>query len=298
MRKILNFGSLNLDYVYSVDRIVTQGETISSNTMNIFCGGKGLNQSCAAARAGAEVYHAGMYGADDGKMLMDALNMANVKTQYVKALDGPSGHAIIQVDSKGQNCIIICGGANVKLTEEYADEVLDNFGNGDILLLQNEINQIPYIMKKARERGMKIAFNPSPINEKIAQYPLELVDIFILNEVEGAELSGESEPEKICDKLLQRFPNAEIVLTLGKNGCIYCSRDIRITQKAFAVKAVDTTAAGDTFTGYYLAAAVLGFDHKKALERASAASAIAVTKNGACNSIPDKGQVDNFLGNC
>lgn len=295
MKGIVNFGALNLDFVYSVDKIVKPGETISSNTLKTFCGGKGLNQSAAIAKAGGIVYHAGRYGKNDGKILADTLLSASVKTIYLETEEGPSGHAIIQVDANGQNCIMLYGGANQTFTEKYVDRVLEKFGADDILLVQNEINIIPYIIKKAKERGMTIAFNPSPMDEKISAYPLELIDIFILNEIEGSELTGESRPEDICDKLLELFPKAEIVLTLGKQGCVYCKGDVRIEQETYSVAVVDTTAAGDTFTGYYLASRISGDEPGEAIRIATAAASLAVTKAGAFDSIPYLCEVETFM---
>lgn len=295
MKRIVNFGSLNLDYVYSVDRIVQPGETISSREMKIFCGGKGLNQSAAITKAGGEVFHAGRYGRNDGRALAEALSSSGVNTLYLEPAEGVSGHAIIQVDSAGQNSILLFGGANQAFTADYIDRVLENFGDGDILLIQNEINLLPYIIRKAKDRNMTIAFNPSPMDEKVKKYPLELVDIFILNEIEGREMTGRTDADDICDTLLEMFQGCEIVLTLGKDGCVYCKGETRLRQDIYKVKAVDTTAAGDTFTGYYLAAMISGMGPATAIKRASAASAIAVGRAGAFSSIPDITEVERFL---
>lgn len=295
MRRVVNFGALNLDFVYSVDKIVEPGETISSKGRNVFCGGKGLNQSVAIAKAGGDVYHAGICGKLDGEMLVNALNSSGAKTLYLKMNDEPSGHAIIQVDSKGQNSILLFGGANMSFTSEYVDSVLKDFGSEDILLIQNEINHLPYIMKKAKERNMTIVFNPSPITEKILEYPLNLVDIFVLNEIEGRLLAGENSAEDICSALLKKFPGSQIVLTLGKDGCIYCSEGIRLQQETFDIKVVDTTAAGDTFTGYYLASVISGNSQNEAIKYACAAASLSVSKAGAFDSIPDKKDVELFI---
>jgi ribokinase len=198
--KILNFGSLNIDYVYSVDHFVEPGETILANDLKTFCGGKGLNQSIAIARAGGEIYHAGCVG-QDGQILLDKLNDHGVNTQYINMLPGPSGHAIIQVNRNGQNCIFLFGGANQKITKAFIDQVLANFEKGDILLLQNEINHMPYIMGEAHKKGLDIALNPSPISRSLVKYPLQFVKYFILNEIEGKKLSGQASPEKIVERI-------------------------------------------------------------------------------------------------
>ena len=164
--RVLNIGSLNIDYVYSVDHIILPGETEATGSRNTFLGGKGMNQSCALAKAGVEVYHGGMIG-EDGRMFLDACKKYGVHDEFIKIVDGPSGHTVIQIDKNAQNSILLFGGANQKMTKEYIDEVLSHFNADDILLLQNEVNLLPYIVDKAYEKGMQIALNPSPFNEKL-----------------------------------------------------------------------------------------------------------------------------------
>ena len=188
--KVLNFGSLNIDYFYKVGHFVQKGETQASDMLNIYGGGKGLNQSVALSRAGAEVYHAGVIGTD-GAFLKEILEEAGVNTTFTQELQNVrTGHAIIQNDSAGDNCIILYGGANQEVTRELVDDVIKEFGSGDWLVLQNEINEIPYIVDKAHEKGMKIVLNPSPVNNKIFEINLSYIDYFILNEGEGQALAG------------------------------------------------------------------------------------------------------------
>lgn len=292
--KILSFGSLNIDKVYKVTDFVHAGETISSLEFNLFPGGKGLNQSIAAARAGAQVYHAGAIGGD-GELLKATLTGAGVHTKHLKTCEAPSGHAIIQVNSKGQNCIIICAGANGQITNEDVDSSMADFERGDILLLQNEINNLPYIMKKGNELGLQIVFNPSPITPELTSYPLEYVDIFIVNEIEGALLSGEKDNDKILEGLASRYPKARILLTLGSDGCMYKDSEQETGFGIFNTKVVDTTAAGDTFCGYFLACICEGKNAADAIRLATAASSIAVSRKGASTSIPDMREVIEFL---
>lgn len=285
--KVLNFGSLNIDYVYQVPHFVRAGETLSSFSRETFCGGKGTNQSIAASKGGAQVWHAGAVGKDDSQMLMDALQEAGVHTEFVKRLDGSSGHAIIQKNPDGQNCILLYGGANQEITKEHVDEVLAHFDRGDFLILQNEINQMPYIMEQAHKRGMQIVLNPSPMNEKILECPLEYVDYFMLNEVEGADICGkEASGEEMLNQLLEKFPGSKVVLTLGEQGSLYGDGKESYQQGIFKVKVADTTAAGDTFTGFFISSLIRGCGVKEALETAAKASAIAVSRNGAGPSIP------------
>ena len=181
--KILNFGSCNIDFVYKLDHIVTIGETETSNSMQVFPGGKGLNQSVALAKAGMEVYHAGCIGTD-GEMLTDVLESNGVDISNIKKVAEKTGHAIIQVSSKGDNSIFLYPGSNAKITEEFVDEVLDKFQKGDMLLLQNEINKIDYIIEKAYKKGMYIIFNPSPYNDEIKNLDFNMLSYIIINEVE------------------------------------------------------------------------------------------------------------------
>ena len=288
--RVLNIGSLNVDYVYTVDHIILPGETEATFSRNIFLGGKGMNQSCALAKAGVEVYHGGLIG-EDGRMFLDACKEYGVRSDFIRIVDGPSGHTIIQIDKNAQNSILLFGGANQKLTKEFIDEVLSHFTSDDILLLQNEVNELPYIVDKAFEKGMQIALNPSPFNEKLDAVDMQKIGIFLLNEVEGFQLTGQQEPEAILAELRQKFPLARIVLTLGKDGAIYADGEQQVFQPIFPVKAVDTTAAGDTFTGYFLAGLAEGLPMAEVLRRSAKASSIAVTRPGAVPSIPTRQEV-------
>lgn len=291
--KILDFGSLNYDYVYGVEHVVVPGETISSRDMEIFCGGKGLNQAIAAARAGAEVYMAGMVG-EDGQLFMDICKENGIDVSYLKQVPGKSGHAIIQLDKNGQNSILLYGGSNRKMTKEYVDEVLTGFSKGDLLLLQNEINMLDYIIDKAYEKGMRILLNPSPYDEKLAACDLTKISVFLINEIEGEQITKEKEPEKMLDVLEEKYPGAGIMLTLGSKGSVYANKGKRYRQDIFKVKAVDTTAAGDTFTGYFAASVLKGMPMEEILRKCAKASAIAVSKKGASDSIPKEEEVDGY----
>jgi ribokinase len=289
--RILNFGSLNIDYVYRLDAFVAPGETKAASSLSVNAGGKGLNQSIALAKAGAKVSHAGKIGAE-GEFLLEALEKSGVDASLVARSKEASGHAIIQVDDEGRNCIIIYGGANRDIDDAYVDRALSGFGAGDLILLQNEIASIPRIMRKAHERGLKIAMNPSPLGPEISGYPLELIDIFIMNEIEAAGLSGQSDPERAASALLAKRPEAKILITLGGDGELYADATTKLRRPAHKVKAVDTTAAGDTFTGYFLAAIGEGMSPDDAIELASKAAAICVTRPGAAPSIPTRAEVE------
>ena len=290
--KVLNFGSLNIDYVYDVDHFVQGGETESSLDMNIFSGGKGLNQSVALGRSGVEAYHAGAVGAQDGDFLLKQLEDAGVSTEYIRHTEGASGHAIIQRNSDGQNCILLYGGANQKIKRKDIDDTLNFFAAGDYLVLQNEISENLYIMQKAHEKGMKIVLNPSPMDEKIFKLPLEYVDMFLLNEIEAAQICGaEVEENQLMHIIAKKFPKATIVITMGEKGSLYHSQEETIEQQVIPTEVVDTTAAGDTFTGYLIGSLMKGYDAKASMEYATKAASIAVSRIGAAPSIPSASQV-------
>ncbi|QRG86251.1 ribokinase [Bulleidia sp. zg-1006] len=292
--KVLSFGSLNFDYVYEMDHFVQAKETISSLHYSRNFGGKGLNQSIALAKAGLEVYHAGMVGLD-GQAFIDYLQKYGVKTDYLTKNESlATGHAIIQV-CQGENCIILHGGANEAIDFKQVDEVLSHFEKGDLLLIQNEISSLAYLIERAHEKGLKIAFNVAPMNDKVFQYPLSFIDYLIVNEVEAKGL-GNCDSDKIEDiitSLQKAYPQTEIVMTVGSRGSYYIHGQELVHQEAFVVQAKDTTAAGDTFTGFFLATLFQGSTIQKALQVASKAGSIAVTRNGAAQSIPSIEEVKN-----
>ncbi|MBC8588954.1 ribokinase [Paratissierella segnis] len=289
--KVLNFGSLNIDHVYNVDHLVQPGETIASDSLEVFLGGKGFNQSIALARAGCKVFHAGMIG-KDGEQLIQVLNNEGVDTENIRVSDSKTGQAIIQVDKLGQNSIIIYGGANQDVKKEFIDHVLENFSEGDIILLQNEISNIDYIMEEAKKKDMHIMFNPSPIDENISLLPLKNVTWFILNELEGMSITGEKDNAKVAWSMLKMFPNAKIILTLGNRGALYVDKDESHSFGVYDIEIKDTTGAGDTFAGFFLASVIEGNSIPISLQRASVASALAISEKGASDSIPTKEKVE------
>lgn len=284
--KILNFGSLNIDHVYHVDTFVTPGETKLSKSLTKYAGGKGNNQSIALAKAGAKVFHAGAIGLD-GQFLLDNLNAEHVNTDYIYIDSNiPTGHAIIQVNEQGENCILLHGGANQAISIEYITQVLSNFGKNDILLLQNEVSNLDKIIEIAGEKEMIIYFNPAPMCNKLQQYPLQYIDTFIVNQTEAKALTSGYSTEEILSKMSLLFPNSKVILTLGDQGVIYQDNQQQLIQPAYAANAIDTTAAGDTFLGYFLACLQKNFDIKQALDISCRAAAITVTRKGATSSIP------------
>lgn len=294
--KILNFGSCNIDIVCGVDHIVRPGETISADTVEHFVGGKGLNQSVAIANAGAEVYHAGCIGAD-GEILRSFMEERGIDLRYLRVTDGKSGQAIIQVDKNGENAIFLYKGANHEITKEYVDSVLSDFSQGDILVLQNEINNVEYIVDKAYERGMKIFFNPAPFNEIASKIDLSKLFCIIPNAIESSGYSGSEDYGAFSALIKNKYPDLTAVITLGKNGCVYIDKNGEIRQDSFSVKTVDTTAAGDTFVGYFVAEISRDKTPCDAIKTACAAAALTVSRKGAAPSIPKEYEVVEFFKN-
>lgn len=288
--RILCFGSLNIDHVYRVEQFVAPGQTLSAISYQKNAGGKGLNQSIALARAGAPVCHAGQIG-EDGRFLAELLQKEGVEISSLAVTDLPTGHAIIQVEPGGQNCILVCAGANGAVPAHYMEGVFSRFGADDWLLLQNEVAGLPTLLSLAKDRGMRVILNPSPITPDLQAADLSAVDTFILNETEGMALTGKREPEAILERLSARYPTAEVVLTLGAQGAYWQSGDERCFCPSRKVTAVDTTAAGDTFTGYFLACRMEGKGARTSLGLAAKAAAIAVTRPGAAASIPYRDEI-------
>ncbi|MBQ6450926.1 MAG: ribokinase [Solobacterium sp.] len=287
--KVLNFGSLNLDHIYRLDHFVKAGETESSFAVEIKAGGKGLNQSVALARAGLAVYHAGCVG-KGGESLKTLLEENGVNTQYLQETDELQGTAVIQVVPSGENAIILFAGSNACVTPEQASAVLEDFGEGDILLLQNEISALPQIIHAAHAKGMKIILNPSPYNQVIEELDLSLLSWIFINKTEAYALCAETETDRIFSSIHERYPQLSVLLTLGAGGSavmrIQDGTPVYFTAEAYAVNAVDTTAAGDTYTGYFIASLLQGCSTPEAMRRAGIASGIACTREGAAPSIP------------
>ncbi len=298
---ILNFGSLNIDHVYRVDHIVRPGETLASDRYEIFAGGKGANQSAALALAGAQVAHAGRIGTD-GCWLRDGLEQLGVDvSNIVVDADIPTGHAVIQVDAaSGENAIFLYPGGNHEITSGQIQAVFSNMLNMPILLLQNEIRLVPDIIREVDKLNFPICLNPAPFSDDVNEWPLDLVDLLIVNETEAAGLAaaGDAEsPEVLIDALRSRWPQTEILLTLGDHGAILAGPDQRLQVDAVSVGVpIDTTAAGDTFIGYFLAARIAEIPPEICLQRAATAAGIAVTRAGARSSIPRVDEVQMILG--
>ena len=296
--KFLVLGSLNIDIVYQLPHIVAPGETITSYKRSIHPGGKGANQAAALARAGADTFMAGKIGAD-GIFLKNILDEFNVNTSMIKIdRENPSGHGLIQLAQNGENSIVLFPGTNRQIGDDEIDRVISNFNPGDIILLQNEINSLEQIITKAAERKMKIAFNPAPFTGDVMSLPIDQVSYMFVNRIEAAQLTQMTEntpPETLIRAAAEKMPNAEIILTLGSEGALHCCNNVITHSEAFKVSPVDTTGAGDTFIGFFLCHRAKGEKPETAMQYAAAASAIAITRLGAMNSIPSAHDVENFI---
>ena len=311
MPKLINLGSACVDHVYRVTELVGSGETAASLSHEVFPGGKGLNQSLAAARAGATVHHFGAIGTD-GELLRDVLEDAGVDVRgLVERSEVSSGHAVIQVNDRGENAIIIAGGANRTITDEDRAAVRALLAPGDWLLLQNEINDLSAAFALSRDSGARLAFNLAPVDGREADYDLSCVDLLIVNEIEARALVpvevAAGRDAEVASWLAARYPGMEVVLTAGAAGLHYArvspsepvSSDtasvVLEAQSAIPVRPVDETAAGDAFIGYLLAGLLAGDRISSALRLASAAGACAVTVPGAASSIPSREVVEALL---
>ncbi|MBS6920708.1 ribokinase [Anaerococcus sp. HMSC075B03] len=291
--KILNFGSLNIDIFFRVENIVKPGETISAKSIEKRPGGKGLNQSVALSKSFENVYHAGSVG-DDGIFLIDYLKSENINTKYIKKSDKLTGNAIIQVDDRGENSIVLYKGANFDNDKKFIDEVLDNFDKDDILLLQNEISSMKYLIDKAYEKGMKIVLNPSPITDEIKEFDFNKIDLLLVNEIEAKNIANKDNIDESINYFMATYPNINLIVTLGSKGSIFVNKNEKIKQEGIKVESVDSTGAGDTFTGFFVSYFYQGKNVRDCLKFASLASALSVTKSGASISIPSLCDVKEF----
>jgi ribokinase len=291
---IHNYGSINIDHIYRVPHLVRPGETLTSRSCRQVLGGKGANQSLAIARAGGKIAHWGRLAQGDSWVL-ETLSSAGVDTSFVEVTAEASGHALIQVDDQGENSIVLYPGANHGFTEARQDELLSSARPDGWLLVQNECNALERMIDKAVERGLHVAFNPAPMTADVLQLPLQRCRLLFLNRSEAADLVDmpiQAPIDGLLDALHRHLPRVEIVLTLGSAGVCYMHGSQRRHLDAYPVTALDTTAAGDTFIGYFMAARQRDADIEVALRTASAAAALCVQREGAAPSVPVLGEVE------
>lgn len=280
---IWNLGSINADHFYRLDHILAAGETILGHDLTTGLGGKGANMSVAAARAGARVAHIGAVG-PDGQWAVDRLMEYGVDTRRITRVQAATGHAIVMLDQAGENAILVHPGANAQVPQDQIGQALSEAAAGDILVMQNETNGQEYAVETARKLGLKTAYAAAPFDAGAVQQVLGQVDILFLNAVEMAQLTAATGQ----DAAGLGVPT--VVVTKGAAGCTIYDRADHWTGQDIAapvVDVVDTTGAGDTFTGYFLAALDRGATLRDAAGLAIKASALMVTRAGTADVIPD-----------
>lgn len=288
---VINVGSLNIDLVYEVPHFVSPGETTAATHFSRHVGGKGLNQSIALARAGLGVMHVGAVG-EDGDCLLNMLEDAGVDTSAVQQLSGASGHASIQVTPQGQNAIIIHAGTNASLNKNNIDDALAH-SDAKALLIQNETNLVPYAIRAAKQRGMKVFYNPAPMLPEVLGYPIDAVDVLIVNEHEAQQLTRKDNPADQLKAMRDQWPHLTVVMTRGAEGVIVCDNTATQTYPAIPVALIkDTTGAGDTFIGYFIAACLQGCDLGEAAQQGMRAASLCISRSGASESIPTRKECD------
>jgi|TARA_B110000238_G_C16049988_1_gene405673 ribokinase len=289
--KIINFGSINIDHVYRVPHLVKPGETLSSLDLVTGLGGKGANQSVAIARAGVSVAHVGRVFKGD-TWAVALLASTGVDTDNIALIEGASGHAIIQVDDQGENAIVLHGGANQSFSIADIESALNHNQQARYLLMQNETNLLAEAFELAQAKGIKIVLNPAPMTDNIKDLPLAKLDTLIVNRGEAEALCGAADIDQMTQQMAALAPQTRVVVTLGGDGAMLLANGEVTHMNSPSVDVVDTTGAGDTFVGYFLAGVAEGMNDHDALQRACLAGSIAVTRQGAITAIPDRSEVD------
>lgn len=288
---VWNLGSINADYFYRVPHLPEPGETIAAASLDRGLGGKGANMSVAVARAGARAAHIGAVGAD-GRWAVDRLMEYGVDTRWIRETELPTGHAIINVDDSGENSIVIYPGANRDIPESVVGLALAEAEPGDFLLMQNETNKQRFAAEIGSKLGLKIVYAAAPFSVAAITAILPQLDMLILNAVEMEQLHSAT----------GLVPGPEmgvptVLVTRGADGCVLFEAKNEFKPQSFAarnVMAVDTTGAGDTFTGYFLAGLDRGMPVAQAIDLAMRAAALMVTRKGTADVIPDLREVQSF----
>jgi len=286
---IFNLGSINADHVYRVPHLPGPGETLAATLMQTGLGGKGANMSVAAARAGSHVAHIGAIGSD-GIWARNRLLEYGVDTRHIAELDVPTGHAIINVDDAGENAITLFAGANQAISEDSVANVLSTGSTGDILVTQNETNAQGVAAKVGSKLGFRVCYAAAPFDASAVKAVVPYLDFLILNAVEAKQL------EQALGVSIEELDVADIIITLGSDGARWISEGVDQHFAAIKVDPVDTTGAGDTFTGYVLAGLDRGLTMGQSISLAMRAAALMVMRMGTADVIPDLKEVEAFSG--
>ena len=302
MKKICVIGSLNMDLVVNVDEMPKKGQTLIGNSFKEVPGGKGANQAVAIARLGAEINMIGKVGNDSfGQTLINQLKTDNVNTDHIHIENCSSGVAMITVDKNAENSIVVAPGANFKVLEEDIDKCIDGIKESEIVVLQLEtpINTIKYALEKSKEFNKFTILNPAPA-VKLEDDIIKNVDLLTPNETEleilsGVKINCEEDIKKAAQVMIQKGVK-QLIVTLGAKGSLYIDKDNMKFKKSYKVKAIDTTAAGDSYTGALAVALSQDKDIEEAMDFASKVGALSVMKEGAQSSLPTLKDVENFRG--
>lgn len=286
---IWNLGSINIDNFYEVPHLPAPGETLAARSFGFGLGGKGANMSVAAARGAARVSHIGAVGSD-GKWTRERLMEYGVDTPHIAEVQTPTGHANIVIDAKAENNIVLFQGANVKLTEAIIGQALTEASPGDYLLMQNETNGQEYAAATAQSLGLRVAYAAAPFEADAIARLLGRIDLLVLNEVEAAQL------EQATGKTAEALGVSDVVITLGEKGCKWVSINGVRHFDAYPAEAVDTTGAGDTFTGYLIAGLDRGMQMPDAIDLALKAGSLMVMRRGTADVIPDLKEIQDQFG--
>ena len=285
---IYNLGSINADNVYRVPHLVTAGETLAASGFTQGLGGKGANMSVAAARAAARVVHIGAVG-PDGRWASDRLMEYGVDTRHISQVSEPTGHANICVDASGENSIVTLSGANHAISQEAIGAALSEASLGDSFVTQNETNGQAFGVTTARTLGLRVIYAAAPFDAAAVGAVLDQLDLLILNKVEAAQLVSEVGSE------LEDLPVSDIVVTMGGDGSRWYSKTAAPQDfAALDVTAIDTTGAGDTFTGYLVAGLDRAMPMAQAINLATRAAALMVTRVGTADVIPDLKEIQDL----
>lgn len=281
-QRIWSFGSINADHAYRVPHIPAPGETLAATGYALGLGGKGANQAVAAARAGAEVRHIGLVGPEGG-WAVDRMRALGVDVTHVRMGDVPTGHAIICVDDAGENAITIFPGANRAITPDHLRGALAGAVRGDLLILQNETNLTAEAARIGQKQGLFVIYSAAPFDAGAVREVLPHLSLLILNAVEAAQLQA----------TLGALPDGLTrVITRGADGADWIAPDLTLHLPAPLVSVVDTTGAGDTFAGYLAAGLAEGMTPAAAMDLATRAAAVKVTRGGTADAIPARAEVD------
>lgn len=302
MKNICVIGSLNMDLVVNVDIMLKPGQTIIGSNFKEVPGGKGANQAVAMARLNGNVSMIGKVGEDGfGQTLINSLKNDKVDTTYIQTAKGATGVALITVDKNAQNSIVVSPGANFEVKEDDIDNNIEAIKNSDIVVLQLEtpLNTIKYALNKAKELNKYTILNPAPA-VKLDDEIIKNVDLLTPNETEleiisGVSIETEEDIQKAAQIMIEKGVK-ELIVTLGSKGSLYINKEKSMFKKAYKVEAVDTTAAGDSYTGALAVALSQDKNIEDAMDFASKVGALSVLKEGAQSSLPTLEDVKNFRG--